>query len=225
MYGREYGDRELRFEASGGLIHASLVMQDKETDSYWSIMDGTALAGDFKGTRLRELPLGTKTQWKNWVAAHPDTLVLSVDGTEHIERNPYEDYFADDKSFRGTSAADDRLPTKASIYAFQRHGDAYAAPFSAIEDGAVFDLGDEQVFLYRPQGVAIFYSTLAFVAPKPGFEQRDGAWHHAASDSRFDPAAATFAGAGLDALDGFDTFWFNWSMNHPKTEVLASSGP
>ena len=25
----------------------------------------------------------------------------------------------------------------------------------------------------------------------------------------------------VDRLDSFDTFWFNWSMTHPETEVLA----
>ena len=27
-------------------MHASLVMRDKETDTYWSIMTGDAIAGD-----------------------------------------------------------------------------------------------------------------------------------------------------------------------------------
>jgi hypothetical protein len=56
-------------------LHSALVMQDKETDSYWSIMTGDSLA---------ELPLGVKSQWKDWVASHPDTVVLSVEGADEI---------------------------------------------------------------------------------------------------------------------------------------------
>ena len=84
MYGREYEGQTLRFEASGGLMHGSLVMVDKETDSYWSIMKGSSVAGQLHGTRLDEMPLGVKAQWKDWAEQHPETLVLSVDGQTYI---------------------------------------------------------------------------------------------------------------------------------------------
>ncbi len=225
MYGREYSGRELRFEASGGLLHYSLVMRDKETDSYWSLMSGEALAGELKGTRLVELPVGVKTQWKDWVAEHPGTLVLSVDGVEHEEINRYEEYFSSDEGFRGSTAEDDRLPTKAPIYSFQLDGRPYAVPFSAIESGAAFRAGDEWIFAYRPPGAAILHSTVAFRSSGDGFERRDGAWHHLPSGARFDPAASAFAdGAqGVSPLNGFDTFWFNWSMNHPDSVILTAA--
>jgi len=221
VYGRDYNDKELNFEASGGLMHASLIMQDKETDSYWSIMSGDSLAGEFKGTTLRELPLGEKAQWKNWVADHPNTLVLSVDGVEHEENNPYDNYFKSDEGFRGLEASDDRLPTKEPIYSFHRAGKAYAVPFSAFEGGGVVELGKRQLFLYRPTGVEIFYSTLAFVGGQ--FKQDGEHWVDTASGAAFDTKAGHFVGgegAKIERVDGFDTFWFNWSMNNPKTLIL-----
>ena len=119
MYGRQYDGKDLRFEASGGLMHAALVMRDKETDSYWSIMTGDAIAGDLRGTRLEEWSLGEKAQWKDWVARHPNTLVLSVNGEEHVENNPYDNYFSSDSGFRDIAARDDRLETKAPVFTFQ----------------------------------------------------------------------------------------------------------
>ncbi len=224
MYGREYGGKVLNFEASGGLVHAALVMQDKETDSYWSIMRGASISGDLKGTRLEELPIGTKTQWKAWVARHPDTLVLSVDGVEHDETNQYDDYFSSDEGFLGLSSADDRLPTKEPIYSFQYAGKAYAVPHSEIKKGTAFALGERQVFLYRPRGAAMFYSSLAFVASGDGFEKRKGAWRAAASGAKFDAKSGIFEGAEVERLDGFDTFWYNWSLMHPETEILRAGG-
>ena len=126
-------------------MHAALVMRDKETDTYWSIMTGDAIAGDLEGTRLEEWPLGEKSQWK-------------------------------------------------------------------------------ELFLYRPRGVQVFYSTLAFVDTGTGFARRDGIWVHLDSGARFDPERAPFfaaKGGEVSRLDGFDTFWFNWSMTHPDTEVLG----
>jgi len=67
--------------------------------------------------------------------------------------------------------------------------------------------------------VAIFYSTVAFVSPE-GFTEEGGVWRHA-SGATFDPEEEGFAGGDVPRLDGFDTFWFNWSMTHPATEVLA----
>ena len=218
MYGRAYGDKVLNFEASGGLMHASLVMQDKETDSYWSIMTGDALAGEYKGTHLEELPWGTKATWKTWRAEHPKTLVLSVDGVEHPERNPYDDYFSSPEGWRDLEAADDRLPTKEPIYALQLGGKAYAIPAAAFVDGGAFEVGGKHLFLYRPKDAAIFYSTVAFVSPE-GFTRKDGVWRHA-SGATFDPEEGSFSGGEVPRLDGFDTFWFNWSMTHPETEVL-----
>jgi hypothetical protein len=223
VYGREYRGKTLHFEPSGGLLHASLVMQDKETDSYWAIMEGVSLAGSMQGEPLRELPLGEKVQWRQWVRQHPKTLVLSVEGEEHVASNPYDNYFKDDKGFRGVEAEDERLPTKAPVYAFERDGQKYAVPFSAFEGGAALAVeGAGQVFLYRPAGVEIFYSTAAFVSTA-GFVLREGRWMEEATGATFDPERETFQGGegAVERLDGFDTFWFNWSMNNPDTAVLT----
>ena len=225
MYGRDYGGKQLHFEASGGLLHASLVMRDKETDSWWSLMDERALAGELAGTRLHELPVSTKTQWKRWVTDHPDTLVLSVDGKEHESTNPYENYFASDEGFRGVVVEDERLPTKAPIFAFQIEERAFAAQFASFENGALFEAGSQQVFLYRPTGVAVFHSTVAFHAAAPGFRRDERGWIHVASGARFDAEQGRFSGGDAlpDRLPGFDTYWFNWSMNNPDSEILAAA--
>ena len=62
MYDRDIEDSTYTFEASGGLVHATLVMQDRETDSHWSIMTHESIHGKKKGSKLNELPLGVKTQ-------------------------------------------------------------------------------------------------------------------------------------------------------------------
>ncbi|RMD94031.1 MAG: DUF3179 domain-containing protein, partial [Calditrichaeota bacterium] len=119
MYGREYQGKTLSFEPSGGLMNSSLVMQDRETDSYWSIMTGDAIGGKMKGEKLKELPVGVKMKWKDWIKKHPNTLVLSVQGREDVPRNVYRDYFRSGRGFRGIKAKDKRLKTKEPIFAFQ----------------------------------------------------------------------------------------------------------
>lgn len=209
---------ELNFEASGGLVNSSLVMQDKETDSYWSIMKGSSTAGQFSGTPLVELPVSEKTSWADWVAKHPDTKVLSVNGAEHA-RDGYERYWDDPKGFRGQSADDKRLETKAPIFAFEHGGNRFAVAHDTFEGGHVVDLGDGALlFLYRGEGAATFKSSAAFLS-RAGFVQDGGAWTELESGAKFDPATGKFDGE-VEPMLGFDTFWYNWSLNNPNTEVL-----
>ena len=79
------------------------------------------------------------------------------------------------------------------------------------------------IFLYRPRGAEMFYSTLAFISGEKGFAYKDEAWVDVASGCTFDAQAGTFAADGAscpDRLSGFDTFWYNWSLNNPETVVL-----
>ena len=220
MYGRDYSGKTINFEASGGLINSSLVMQDDETDSYWAIMTGESIAGKFKGTKLSELPIGEKMQWKDWVKKYPDTKVLSVQGKEQ-GFDSYSRYFKDSQGFRGQQARDRRLKTKEPIFAFKYEGAAVAAAHRNLEGGAAYELEDGAVFLYRRPGADLFESTASFLS-HTGFEQKEGTWVEKETGCTFDPAAATFSGDGecAERIGGFDTFWYNWSLNNPDTKLL-----
>ena len=222
MYDRKYGGRELQFEVSGGLLHASLVMQDKQTNSYWALMKGESIAGDFKGTRLRELPVNQKMMWRDWRTLHPDSLVLSVDGVEHIQGNYYADYFGSDEGFRGATATDDRLSTKTPVYVFRLGGEAYAVPYKSLRGGASFQAGDRVVFLYRSRKAKIFRSTVAFVLPEGRYRKDKQGWSEQSTGAVFDPGSGRFQGAASSRrLTGFDTFWYNWSLNNPETHLFT----
>jgi len=225
VYGRRYAGRELTFEASGGLLHSALVMRDRETGSYWPILTGAAAAGPLRGTRLEELPGSAKMAWQDWRRLHPDTVVLSVGGVEHISNNPYDQYFASDSGFREASAKDKRLPTKEPVWAFELDGRRFAAPFRAFEGGAAFHVGERWVFLYRPKGASLYSSTRALAA-EGRIRRTEGGWVHEPSGGRFDPSRGTFVGAAagdIHGLPGLDTFWYVWSLTHPGTELLLAS--
>lgn len=224
MYGRDYGDKVLNFEPSGGLIHGSLIMQDRETDTYWSIMRGEAIGGALKGAKMQELPYGEKMRWRDWVKKHPDTLVLSVGGREDLERNPYDRYFASDEGYRGIAVRDKRLKTKEPVFTLQFQNRKIAVPHRRIEGGRVFDLGKAKLFLYRPKGEEIFFSSAAFLLKSGELEKKDGRWTVRGTNCVFDPEKLRFTGdstACPEAITGFDTFWYTWSLLNPDTEVLT----
>ncbi|MBT4520072.1 MAG: DUF3179 domain-containing protein [Halieaceae bacterium] len=220
MYDRTVNNRELTFEPSGGLINASLVMQDKETDSYWPIMRGSAVEGELKGTSLTEVAVNKKMKWKDWKRKHPGTLVLSVAGREDSEQ-VYEGYFQSQDGFRDVNASDTRLQTKAPIFAFRWQGKNYAAAFGTFKNGHTWRLDDTHVFLFRAPSDELFKSTAAFLTTNE-FAVEGGRWRTGGTDCEFSPESQTFVGQGQcpQPLTGFDTFWYNWSLNNPDTLIL-----
>ena len=219
MYGREYEGKTLDFESSGGLMNSSMIMQDRQTDSYWSIMTGDAVSGEYKGTKLVELPISRKVEWKDWLGEHPDTLVLSVNG-EQDAPDPNTEYFRSRRGFRGQQATDGRLDTKDSIYAFRYDDRAYAIDTGGVVGGKTFALHDgSHAFVYRAKGAELFEGSSAFWS-EVGFEQRGEEWVEVGTGARFLPQAGEFEGPTRYRLSGFDTFWYTWSLSNPDTALL-----
>ena len=211
MYGRDYGDKQLNFEASGALLDASLVMRDKETDSWWSIMTSDSIGGPLEGTQLVELPIGEKSTWKDWRAKHPDSRVLSVDGMEHIDRNAYEGYFQSEQTFRNLEITDTRLGPKAPIFSFRWKDKPYAVPHAKIEGGRILELpGKPRVsaLLFREKKASLFASTRAYRVEGPRGPRDLRALLEQADQGKLEP------------LIGFDTFWYSWVSVNKDTDLL-----
>jgi hypothetical protein len=219
VFERQYRDLKLRFESSGGMINGSPVLRDKETRSYWSVMSGEAVSGPLRGTKLKQLPFVQRILWRDWRAAHPETRVLAIDGVAHWYSGAYQTFFASDGGYGGLTAEDRRLATKASIFAFRLHAEAHAVPHYAVEGGRVFDVEGSTVFIYRDPGSSPFRSTVAFVGAR--FKRHRKAWIETSTKCRFDASSGSFRGKHCPRpLEGFDTFWYSWSLNNPKTALL-----
>lgn len=219
MYSRDYAGRTLHFEASGGLVNSSLIMRDRETDSYWSIMQGRSTAGALRGTKLQELPGARKARWRRWRKNHPKTKVLSVRGREHAS-DSYESYWQDRQGFRGQRARDRRLETKEPIFAFEHAGHNYAIAHSRLSNGRALKLEDDRyLLLYRRPNAPLFESTDAFVS-RAGFARDDSHWVELETGARFDPERNRFRGGKVERQRGLDTFWYNWSLNNADTKIL-----
>ena len=219
MYDRKIGDRELTFEASGGLVNGTLVLQDRETDSYWPIMQAKSFHGELAGTKMREMAINDKVTWKEWRTRHPDTQVLSVNGLEDKPKG-YEKYFASPNGFRGLQASDKRLATKEPIFAFRLAEQSFAVRLSEVEGGGLFDLPEGQIFLYRGKNADLFESTVAYVGDAISSSGADWVTTHNAC--RFDSNTRSFVGQDCpERVSGFDTFWYSWSLNNPDTQLLS----
>lgn len=218
-------------------MNAALVMRDRETDSWWSIITGDAIGGLLDGTPLKEMSVTVKAQWRDWKQRHPDTVVLSVDGKEHDDRDPYGRYFSSEKGFGDLTTRDDRFAAKEPVYAFQFHGTPYAVSHGDITGGAVFSIDEGfDVFFYREPGSSMFASTLAYVSRRRDdssrFVKKAGNWIDRVSGVELSaqdglPVNPEWKVDGnvdddpeLGRLGGFDTFWYIWSATHEGVVVL-----
>ena len=197
-------------------------MQDRETDSYWSIMTNESINGKAKGTKLKELPVGVKMQWKNWVKNHPNTLVLSVKGRED-SRNVYSNYFTSDGVFKGHYATDKRMADKVPVFAFHYKNKNYAIPHSRIEDGKIVKIEEEFFFMFRPKNSSVYQSTAAYNLENREIEIKNTKWLISNTNCYFNTSEYKFVGEDSDcppALQGLDTFWYTWSLTNPGTIIL-----
>ena len=55
VYARTLGGRTYTFQVSGRLWRNSLIMVDRETDTYWSQVTGRAIGGQHRGAQLEKL--------------------------------------------------------------------------------------------------------------------------------------------------------------------------
>ncbi len=83
------------FGVSGLLYQSDMLLYDRETESLWSQIKSSAVAGDLTGVRLKLLP-STQTTWKAWKKKHPESLVLSTKTgyKRNYEKDPYKDYYS-----------------------------------------------------------------------------------------------------------------------------------
>ena len=92
-FDRRLEGRTYTFGVSGLLYQSDLLLYDRESESLWSQIAASAIAGQATGKRLRVLRSALVT-WGKWKARHPKTSVLSME-TGHrrdYDRYPYGDY-------------------------------------------------------------------------------------------------------------------------------------
>lgn len=63
-----------------GMDHFNAMFEDVTTKSWWRQVTGEAIAGKLKGQQLPEV-FSTQTSLAQWVALHPNTLILQADST------------------------------------------------------------------------------------------------------------------------------------------------
>ncbi len=191
VYARTLGGRTYTFQVSGKLWRNSLIMQDRETGSWWSHVTGRAIDGKAKGAQLEKLE-AVETTWERWYAAHPDTAVLEK--SEDVRASHYQEYFDDPKRMGLFRAQwlNEKMPGKTLVYGAAVGPHAVAVTDSALAGGKPVHVdhgGTPVVFFQGGDG-----GVRAFIAQADGQKR--------------------------EALAVTPVYWFAWSNFYPNTKVI-----
>lgn len=226
MYVRRVRGKETTFGVSGALWRDALVMYDRDTESYWSQVNATAISGEMKGETLEEIP-SMVTTWGEWKAAHPDTLVLQkppLDGT------PYAGYYeSTERLGRGRENPDDRLPGKTLVVGVQAGGDYSAVQLEELRErgvisGRVGKISVAWVALVG-QGAAAYRADID--GTPVDLSLQDGHLVDRKTGSRCNPNSGDcetgeLAGKSLERLPAMRVYWYTWASFHPDTALVES---
>jgi hypothetical protein len=220
--GFKRGDNE--FGVSGRLVNSNLIMYDRDTDSYWPQILGTAVEGAHKGKSLAQVRL-IWTTWGEWKQRYSDTEVLSrrTGYSRNYRRDPYgsygpaSGYYAEGDTLFPVFHRSDRYPVKHEVFGFRTEKSAVAVDLKALaKTGWLSYRGDDGAYLIlwdAGLSSAWVYRTDATLPDKLEFRDLD-----------FGPSGPEHPVlADMEPVPGFTAMWFAWFAFYPQTVVLDGS--
>jgi hypothetical protein len=204
------------FGSSGFLYRSNKLMYDQATHSLWNQFTGLPVVGPLTGSgiELEILPV-TIASWRDWLAAHPKTRVLSLatgHQRDYTPGKPYGAYFASEDLMFPALVPDRRLAPKAYVFALRAGGQDKAWPLDAFAGGKVINdrIGEQDVVLI---GDAATRTVRAYRSAGRSFEGTADLASVRAGDESWRVEETGLIGPGgerLERLPGHIAYWFAW---------------
>ncbi len=193
VYSGKIEDKVFTFGVSGRLYKSNVLIYDHQTESLWSQLKETAIAGPMVGKKLKKIS-AERTTWKHWLKNHPQTKVLSTDTGYRRSYNvdPYEGYYRTPEIMFPVGDVRTDLAAKEMVLGVEVNGAAKAYPLSALER-KTGELKDE-----------IGENPVQIVLSKEGQVMN-------VLDHQARTIPAIFA------------YWFAWQAFHPDSEVYVEA--
>ena len=212
-------DEPFVFGSSGFLYRSNKLMYDQQTHSLWNQFTGRPVVGELTGSgiELKVLPVAI-TSWRNWLARHPTTKVLSLFTgftRDYRPGKPYAKYFASPDLMFPALVPDKRLKPKDHVFVLRDGANEKAWAVADFTDRKVINdtvgtldvvlIGDaatRTVRAYRRDGRAFD----AVEGDAATLTSGDGEIWQITEDALTGPNEARLA-----RLPGHIAYWFAWS--------------
>ena len=230
------------FGVSGNLRYSDLIMYDRQTESWWQQITGTAIVGELTGRKLTSIPASI-VSFADFQSTYPKGLVLSSETgyMRNYGSNPYPGYDNITRSpFLFFEPVDGRLPAMERVVTVSLNGEDAAYPFSVVAEQKVVEdtVGGEPIVVFHQPGVdspfsatdigaaSVFAPTLDGKTLK--FKVDDnGAIVDTETESQWNVLGRAIAGPlegkQLQSIVNGNHFWFAWAVFKPETRVFGLS--
>lgn len=231
------------FGVSGNLRYSDLIMYDRQTESWWQQITGTAIVGELTGRKLTTIPAAI-VSFADFRSTHPDGAILSretgyPDYHWRYGNNPYSGYDDISRSpFLFFEEVDGRLPAMERVVTVSLNGEDAAYPFNLLAEQKVVEdtVGGEPIVVFHQPGVASPFSSSdigaagAFAPTLDGktlkFEVNDkGEIVDTETQSQWNVLGRAIAGPlegkQLQSIVNGNHFWFAWAVFKPDTRVFG----
>ncbi len=236
------------FGSSGFLMRSNKLMYDRQTRTLWNQLTGEPVLGSLADgdVELERLPV-VVTRWKDWLATHPDTSVLSLDtGHErpYVPGAAYAGYFASPETMFPVRERSRLLPRKARVFGVEIDGVPKAFVVDRlVEEQVVNDVvNGVPLVLVAPEsqirvdGVSVREGPASYLAGAAVRAYRSGERRFAWSEGRLeDEQGRTWRveeealvgpdGERAERMPGFLAYWFGWHSYHPRSLVYGAPEP
>lgn len=137
VYSSRINDKAYTFGVSGRLYKSNLLIYDHQTESLWSQLKETAIAGPMVSSKLHKIP-AKRTSWRRWLEKYPKTMVLSPNTgyARNYDIDPYEGYYRTLGTMFPVGDVRTDLPAKEMVLGVEINGVAKAYPMSRLESKA-----------------------------------------------------------------------------------------
>ncbi len=233
LYDGRVGDEVYRFGTSGLLYRSNKLMYDRTTNTLWEQFTGEPVWGDLVGSgiQLDVLPV-VHTTWDEWLADHPDTLVLDIEtghARDYGEGVAYARYFASSGLMFPVPDRSGPIAVKDSVYAVRLNDQVVGYPVLLLgeKDFLQDEIGGDPVVVFAtadrsggrayaaPPGRVVAYDVDTGVATT-----ESGAAWQVTEGALIGPS-----GEELERLPGHNAFWFALVNHAPRFRLYGEDGP
>ncbi len=228
------------FGVSGNLRYSDLIMYDRQTESWWQQITGTAIVGELTGKKLTTVPASI-VSFADFRSTHPEGQVLSRETgyPRSYGRNPYPGY--DDISsspFLFFEEVDGRLPAMERVVTVSLNGEDAAYPFNVLAEQRVVEDsvgGEPIVVIHQPGAISPFsgadigaagvFAPVVDGATLKFQVNDDGEILDTETQSQWNvlgrAIAGPLTGKQLQSIVNGNHFWFAWAVFKPDTRVFG----
>ena len=243
-------DYLLEFEASGMLRKSDMVMLDRNTETLWQQLIGTAIVGELDQASLEVLP-SLIISVEEFFLRYPFGEILAKNtgypnSELHYGKNPYKEYDSENgkpiAKFFDSSNIDNRLPPMERVIDIENDGDYKIYTFTNIEAAGVIndDFKTSKVVLFHQSGTVSVLdqeeistskdvgSVVVFSRVLDGttltFVKEDGVFKDNQTNSTWDITGyctdGKLKGKQLKIEPHSNHFAFAWLAFYPDTEIF-----